>query len=145
MAVGEGAALGVLAGEADVDALGQQRGEGERLGVAELDPALLQRLDPLAERFAQLAVDREALRHLEQRLVQLAQLLGRDRGLDRGAGAAVELAGAGGGHGRVFVLAQLHLLAQVLERRRHLLVALAWRARSTSSRRDRPSSTSFSA
>ena len=72
VAVGEGAALGVLAGEADVDALGQQRGEGERLGVAELDPAVLQRLDPLGERFAQLAVDREALRHLDQRLVQLA-------------------------------------------------------------------------
>ena len=39
VAVGEGAALGVLAGEADVGALGQQRGERERLGVAELDPA----------------------------------------------------------------------------------------------------------
>ena len=48
VAVGEGAALGVLAGEADVDALGQQRGEGERLGLAEVDPALLERLDPLA-------------------------------------------------------------------------------------------------
>ena len=64
MAVGEGAALGVLAGEADVDALGQQRGEGERLGVAEFDPAVLERVDPLGERLAQLAVDREALRHL---------------------------------------------------------------------------------
>ena len=40
MAVGEGAALGVLAGEADVDAFGEQRAEGERLGLAEVDPAV---------------------------------------------------------------------------------------------------------
>ena len=84
MAVGEGAALGVLAGEADVDALGQQRGEGERLGVAEVDAALLDRLEAAGERAAQLAVDREALRHLQQRLVQGAELLGGDRGVDRG-------------------------------------------------------------
>jgi len=41
VAVGEGAALGVLAGEADVDALGQQGAEGERLGLAEVDRAAL--------------------------------------------------------------------------------------------------------
>ncbi len=58
VAVGEGAALGVLAGEADVDALGQQRGEGQRLGVAEVDAAVGQRVEPLGERLAQLAVDR---------------------------------------------------------------------------------------
>ena len=123
MAVGEGAALGVLAGEADVDAVGEQRGEGERLGVAELDPAARQRLDPPGERLAQLAVDREALRRLDQRLVQLAQPLGRDRSLHRRAGAAIQLAGAGRGQGRVLVLAQLHPAAQVLQRRRHLVVA----------------------
>ena len=46
VAVREGAALGVLAGEPDVGALGQQRGERERLGVAELDLALVELLDP---------------------------------------------------------------------------------------------------
>src|SRR5207342_2425496 len=54
VAVGEGAALGVLTGEADVDAVGQQRAEGQRLGLAEVDPALLQRLDPARQRAAQL-------------------------------------------------------------------------------------------
>jgi len=33
VALAERAALGVLAGEADRDALGEQRGEGQRLGV----------------------------------------------------------------------------------------------------------------
>jgi hypothetical protein len=126
VAVGEGAALGVLAGEADVDAVGQQRAEGERLGLAEVDPALLDRLHPPRERAAQLAVDVEAVGGLQQLLVELAQLLGRDGGVDRRAGGAVEqFAGAAGGvHGRVLVLAGLHLLAQLLQRRRHLLAAL---------------------
>ena len=61
MAVGERPALGVLPGEPDVGALGQQRGEGERLGVAVLDRALVEHLDPPHQRLAQLAVDREAL------------------------------------------------------------------------------------
>ena len=39
VALAEGAALGVLAGEPDRDSLGQQRGERERLGVRPLDPA----------------------------------------------------------------------------------------------------------
>ena len=43
VAVGERAALGVLPGEPDGDPLPQQRGEGERLGVAPVDPALVER------------------------------------------------------------------------------------------------------
>ncbi len=122
--MGEGAALGVLAGEADVDALGQQRAEGERLGVAEVDPALLlDRLQALGEGPAELAVDVEALGGLQQGLVEVEQLLGGHGGVDRRAGGAVELAGAGGDR-RVLVLARLHLRPQVLQRRRHLGLAL---------------------
>ena len=40
VAVGERAALGVLAGEADRDAVLEQRGVGERLALAPVDPAL---------------------------------------------------------------------------------------------------------
>ena len=108
----EGAALGVLAGDADVDALGQQRAERQRLGVAELDAAALDRLDPLLERLAQLAVDGEAVGDADQLLVQLLQRLLVDGRLDLGAAGAVELAGAG--RGRVLELAGLDLLAQLL-------------------------------
>ena len=38
VALGEGAALGVLAGQPDRDPVGQQRGERERLGVGPVDP-----------------------------------------------------------------------------------------------------------
>ena len=109
MTVREGAALGVLPGEADVGALGQQRGEGERLGVAVLDRPLVEQLDPPHQRLAQLAVDREALGNLEQLLVQRAQPVLGDGGFDLGALGAVELAGADLGGGRVLVLARLHL------------------------------------
>ena len=73
VAVGERAALGVLAGEPDVRALGQQRGEGEALGVAELDPALVEHVEALEQRLAQLAVDREAVGDLQQLLVERPQ------------------------------------------------------------------------
>ena len=43
VAMRERAALGVLAGQADRDAVGQQRAEGERLGVAPVDAALADR------------------------------------------------------------------------------------------------------
>src|SRR5438046_2783649 len=61
VAVGEGAALGVLAGEADRRPLGEKRGEGERLRVPVLDRALVEDLEPAQERLAELAMDREAL------------------------------------------------------------------------------------
>ena len=43
VAVRERAALGVLAGEPDRDALDEQAGERERLGLAPVDAALLER------------------------------------------------------------------------------------------------------
>ena len=44
VAVRERPALGVLAGEPDRDPLDEERGERERLGLAPVDPALLERL-----------------------------------------------------------------------------------------------------
>jgi len=69
MAVREGAALGVLAGEPDVHVLGEQRGKRQRFRVTELDPALLERLAALAKRLAKLAVDSEAVGNSKQLLV----------------------------------------------------------------------------
>ena len=79
VAVRERAPDRVLAGQADVGALRQQRGQRQRLGVAELDPALLQGLPAALERLAELAVDLEAVRDPEQLLVQRAQTLSRGR------------------------------------------------------------------
>src|SRR5262249_38809464 len=118
MAVRERPALRVLAGQPDVRALGQKRREREPLGVAEVDPAFVERSGPaLDQRLAQLAMDGEAVRDLEQLVVQRPQLLVGDGGVDVRALAAVELAGARR-HRRVLVLATLHLLAQLLELRR---------------------------
>ena len=49
MAVGERSTLGVLAGEADRDALDEQRAEGERLGLPPVDAAFLDRLQAALE------------------------------------------------------------------------------------------------
>jgi hypothetical protein len=115
VAVREGPSLGVLAGEPDVDVLGEQRGEGERLGVAELDPALVHRVDALREGLAELAVDREAVRDAEQLLVERADLLLRYRRVDARASGPIELAGAGGG--RVLELAGVDLPAELVVHR----------------------------
>ena len=137
VAVGEGAALGVLAGEADVDALGQQRAEGERLGVAEVDPALLQRLGPFAERAAQLAVDGEALR--------ASAAAPRSACAACSAGTQVSTGGLAlrSSSSPVLVVTPVTVGSsyspasifspQVLQRGRHLLVALARPPASTSS------------
>ena len=114
----EGAALGVLSFEAYVDAVGQQRAEGEGLGLAAVDPAFLQRLDPARQRAPQLAVDVETLGRLQRLLVDRPQLLGRHGGVDGRAGGPVEeVPGLGGaGDGRVLGVARRHLLAQPLQR-----------------------------
>src|SRR6478735_9209931 len=96
MALAERAALGVLAGQADRDALDQQRRERERFALRPVDAALgpdvvallLQLLD-------ELRVDREAVGRGQQLGVELAQAVGRDRRLDGRAGRAVELILAG--------------------------------------------------
>ena len=97
VALRERAALGVLAGQADRRALGQQRRVGERLGLRPVDPAVgADRGPPALELLDQLRVDREALGDPQQLLVERLQALGRDRGLDVGRGRAVELVAAGG-------------------------------------------------
>ena len=106
--------LGVLAGEPDVGSLGEQRGECEGLGVAVLDRPGLEDLGPSLERLAQLAVDREALRHAQQLLVERPQPLLGDRRLDLGTLSAVELRGAELGRGRVLVFPGVDLRFQLL-------------------------------
>ena len=124
VAVGEGAALGVLAGQADMRALGQQRGVGERLGVAELDQAAFGDLEPLFEGLAQLAVDREAVGNLDQLRVEGEDPLLRDRRLGVGALGAIELAGLDLRGGRVLELAALDPSLELLVDRAQLLATL---------------------
>ena len=59
----ERAALGVLAGQADRDPLDEQAGEGELLGLAPVDAALVERVAPALELLRELRVDGEALGH----------------------------------------------------------------------------------
>ena len=95
MALGERAALGVLAGEAHRRALGQQRRERERLGVRPVDAAVgPDRLAPALELLEQLGMDVEALGEVQQVVVEPDQAVGGDRGLDLGRGRAVELVAA---------------------------------------------------
>ena len=115
VAVREGAALGVLAGEPDVGALGQQRGEASASAWPNSIGPSSRISRRFSERLAQLAVDREALGHLEQLLVQRPDPLLGDRRLDLGALGAVELAGSERGRGRVLELAGLDLRPQLLE------------------------------
>ena len=72
VAVGERPALGVLTGEPDRDPLDEQRREGERLGLAPVDPALLERPAPSLELAHELRVRREAVGDAEQLLVECA-------------------------------------------------------------------------
>src|SRR5262245_8158953 len=84
VAVGEGAALRVLAGQADRDALDEQAREGERLRVAPVDAARVERVDPSFEHLLELRVDDEALGNANELLGQLPETLGRDARLDGG-------------------------------------------------------------
>ena len=95
--------------------LGEQRREGESLGVAELHLARLEPFDSREQRLAELAVDREAVGNAQELLVQRPEALLGDGGLHLGALRAIELAGAERRGARVLVLARLHLRAQVVE------------------------------
>ena len=89
VAVREGAALAVLPGHADRDALGEEARERERLGLAPLDAALVEGDCAALQLLGELRVGREALGEAQQLGVEAAQLLAGDRGDD-------DLAGGGG-------------------------------------------------
>ena len=76
----------VLAGDPDRDAVDEQRRERERLRLAPVDAALVDRVAAALELLHQLRVRREALGDAQQLLVQLAQPLGGDRRDDGVAG-----------------------------------------------------------
>ena len=99
VALAERAALDVLAGEPDRHALLEQRGESQRLGLGPLDRVLVERRAPLVELRLQLAVQVEALRQLEQLLVERAQHVLRHGRARLGAGGTVELVLPGLGPG----------------------------------------------
>ena len=69
--VGERAPLGVLAGQADRDPFDEQGRKGERLGLAPVDPALLERLSATVELLRELRVNGEALGHSDELAVEL--------------------------------------------------------------------------
>jgi hypothetical protein len=82
VALGEGAALHVLAGEAHPVAFEQERAEGQGLGHGPVEPlAGVQHLLAVVEEALDRAVEMEALRHLGQRIADPLQGLGRDAGL----------------------------------------------------------------
>ena len=83
VAVRERASLRVLPREADRDTLLEERREGERLGLAPVDPAFPERLTPPLELARELRVHLEAVGHAEQLLVEGAQALGRNGRHDR--------------------------------------------------------------
>ena len=115
VALGERAALDVLAGEADRHALGEQRGEGELLGVRPVDPAVgAERLAAALELAGELGVDGEALGRRQQLVVERAQPVGVDRGRDLGRRRAVELVLARGLLDGAGVLGRLDLLLELL-------------------------------
>ena len=78
VALREGAALGVLARQADRHALHEQRAEGRQLGEAPVDAAVDGHLGAALEQGRELGVDREALGHVDVRLPDGPQRLGRD-------------------------------------------------------------------
>ena len=84
VAMRERAALGVLAGQANRDALDEQAREGELLRLAPVDPALAERRAPALELAGELRMDGEAFRGLEQLVVQLAEPACSDGGHDVG-------------------------------------------------------------
>ncbi len=82
MAVGERAALGVLSRQSHGDALDEQGRERERLGVAPVDAALVERGRAALELARELRMDGEALLHRHELAVESAQALGVDGGDD---------------------------------------------------------------
>ncbi len=92
MALAEGAALDVLAGEAHRDAFGKQRGVSELLCVCPVDAAVgADGLTATLELLDQLGVHVEAFGHGEQLGVEAEQALLVDSGGDVRGGRTVEL------------------------------------------------------
>ena len=85
VALAEGAALDVLAGHADRNAVGQDRRQRQLLGGGPVDRALagvVECLPALVARPFQLAVKRKPVRTRQQRVVDLAQAIERHAGDD---------------------------------------------------------------
>ncbi len=81
----------VLAGQADGRCVGEQAAEGQGLRLRPVDPALVaERVAPALERLLELRVHGEALRRLEQTVVQLAQDVRWDCRVDLGIGSAAD-------------------------------------------------------
>ena len=87
VAVRERTALGVLSRETDRDTVLEEAREGEALGLAPVDPSLVDGLPAPLELALELRMDDEPLRHGEELLVQHAQPLVGHGGLHRLAGA----------------------------------------------------------
>ena len=88
----ERASLGVLAGEPDRNALGEQARERQRLALAPVDPTRAKRLAPPLELLESFGVRLEALGQREQLLVQRLEPLRRDGGQDGAARVGRDLA-----------------------------------------------------
>ncbi len=86
VAVGERAALGVLAGEADRDPFLQERRERKRLGVSPVDTSLGERLAAPFELAGELRVHVEVVGHREQEGVELRETIRSDPRDDRRSG-----------------------------------------------------------
>ena len=84
VAVAEGAAAGVLAGDAHVGALEEQRPVGQRLGQRPVDLAVGPHLVARLELLAELGVDVERLGSPGQRAVDVVEHLTRHAGVDVG-------------------------------------------------------------
>src|SRR5688572_33253534 len=82
VAMRERAALGVLPRQPYGDAFDEQGGEGERLGVAPVDAALVERSRAALELSRELRMDGEALLHPHELAVESAQAVGFDGGDD---------------------------------------------------------------
>src|SRR6266705_6125819 len=83
MPLAERAPLGVLSGEAHRYVLGQERSQGQRLGVSPLDSSLrAEGSAPAFEWLPKLGMNREPLGPAVELLVQRLQELRRERGLD---------------------------------------------------------------
>ena len=97
MALAERTPLGVLTGQSDRQALGQERRERERLGVGpqHAPVGMLERLAPLLELLGELGVNHESVWHRQELLAEHPEPLCRDRRLDFRRRGAVELVLAG--------------------------------------------------
>ena len=102
VALGEGAALGVLAGEADKLALLRQGTEGEQLAPAPVDVAVGERAAALLQHGLQALVRREVLRQVRERVGEALELVLGDVRV-QAAGELLRLGDAG-------LLARLALL-----------------------------------